>query len=53
MARLVDEIHVAIAPVLLGDGEHLLTGLDLPALGYRVTEHVPSAAVTHVVMRRD
>jgi dihydrofolate reductase len=53
MARLVDEMHVAIAPVLLGDGEHLLTGLDLPALGYRVTEHVPSAAVTHVVMRRD
>jgi dihydrofolate reductase len=51
-AGLVDEMHLAIAPVLLGSGEHLLSGLDLPALGYERTEHVPSAAATHVVLTR-
>ena len=40
-AGLVDEMHLAVAPVLLGSGEHLLGGIDLPKLGYRVTEHVP------------
>lgn len=49
---LIDELHLAISPVLLGSGEHLLSGLDLPALGYRVTEHVPSAAAAHVVLTR-
>jgi dihydrofolate reductase len=51
-ARLVDEMHLAIAPVLLGSGEHLLHDIDLKALGYRVTEHVPSANATHVVISR-
>ena len=40
----------AIAPVLLGTGEHLLQGLDLARLGYRVSEHVASAKATHVVL---
>jgi dihydrofolate reductase len=51
-ARLVDEMHLAIAPVLLGSGENLLDGIDLRSLGFRVVEHVPSAAATHVVLRR-
>jgi dihydrofolate reductase len=51
-AGLVDEMHLAISPVLLGSGEHLLSGLDLRALGYRVAEHVPSDAATHVVLTR-
>ncbi len=51
-ARLVDEMHFAIAPVILGSGEHLFRDLDLRALGYRVTEHVPSGGVTHVVVTR-
>lgn len=51
-ARLVDELHLAIAPVLLGRGESLFAGLDWPALGYRVVEKVESAAATHVVIRR-
>lgn len=51
-AGLVDEMHLAITPALLGSGEHLLGGIDLPALGYACTEHVPSAAATHVVLTR-
>lgn len=51
-AGLVDELHVAIAPVLLGAGESLLAGLDLPALGYRCVEHVPTPNATHVVIGR-
>ena len=51
-ARLVDELHLAISPVLLGSGESLLEGVDLSALGYRITEHVPSAAAMHLVIGR-
>jgi dihydrofolate reductase len=49
----IDEMHLAVAPVLLGRGEALFSGLDLPTLGYRVREHVPTAACTHVVLTRD
>jgi dihydrofolate reductase len=51
-AGLVDELHLAVSPVLLGAGEHLLTGLDLVRLGFEVAEHVPTALATHVVLRR-
>lgn len=51
-ARLIDELHVAIAPRLLGSGEHLFHGLDLPALGYECTTHVPTEAATHIVLTR-
>jgi len=51
-AGLVDELHIAIAPVFLGAGESLFTGLDLPALGYRCTEHVPTVRATHVIVRK-
>ena len=51
-ARLIDEMHVAISPVLLGSGEALFAGLDLPALGYERAEHVPSAKATHAVIRK-
>jgi dihydrofolate reductase len=51
-AGLIDEMHLAIAPRLLGSGEHLLAGIDLSELGYRVAEHVPTAAATHVVVTK-
>jgi dihydrofolate reductase len=51
-AKLVDEIHFAVSPVLLGSGESLFAGLDLPKLGYRVAEHVVTPAATHVVLRQ-
>lgn len=51
-ARLVDELHLAISPVLLGAGENLFTGIDMPALGYQCVEHVATAHATHVVIRK-
>jgi dihydrofolate reductase len=51
-AGLVDLMHLAYSPVLLGNGENLLAGLDLPRLGFRVTEHVPSEKATHIVLTR-
>ncbi len=51
-ARAIDELHLAIAPLLLGAGESLFAGLDLPSLGYRCVEHVPAPRATHVILRR-
>ena len=51
-AGLIDELHVAISPVLLGSGEHLFNGIDLLKLGYRCVEHVPTAEATHIVLRK-
>ena len=51
-AGLVDEMHLAISPVLLGAGEHLLTGMDLPSLGYQLTEHATTPDAMHVVVTK-
>jgi dihydrofolate reductase len=51
-AGLIDELHLAISPVLLGAGEHLLAGIELPSMGYRCVEHVPTAGAMHVVLAR-
>ena len=51
-AGLIDEMHLAIAPVLLGRGEALLAGIDLPALGFACTRHVASPHAMHVVLTR-
>ena len=51
-AGLIDEMHLAIAPILLGRGERLFEGVDLRALGYGYAQQVPSENVTHVVLKR-
>jgi dihydrofolate reductase len=51
-AGCVDEIHLALAPIALGQGEALFTGLDLRALGYRTVEHVPTERATHIVLAK-
>lgn len=49
---LIDELHIAIAPVLLGRGESLFEGVDLRTLGYECVEFLASEKATHVVLRR-
>ena len=51
-AGLVDEMHLAVRPVLLGAGEQLLGGIDLRALGYECAETVAGERATHVFVRR-
>jgi dihydrofolate reductase len=48
----VDEIHLAVSPVVLGRGENLLAGIDLAKLGFKVTEHAPTARATHIVLSK-
>ena len=49
---LIDELHIAISPVLLGRGERLFEGVDLQALGYECAQFASSEKATHVVLRR-
>jgi len=51
-AGLLDELHLAMRPVLLGTGEHLLHDLDLRALGYECWKSVPGERATHVFLRK-
>jgi dihydrofolate reductase len=48
----IDEMHLAISPMLLGSGEHLFANIDTASLGYRCTEHVPTQNATHVVLTK-
>lgn len=50
--RLIDEMHIAISPVLLGAGERLFEDVNLRELGYACTQHVASPLATHVVLSR-
>jgi len=50
--RLIDELHIAISPVLLGAGERLFEGVNLPALGYACVRHQATARATHLIISR-
>ena len=52
LAGAIDELHLAVSPIVLGRGEHLFAGIDLPGLGYWVTETVPTELATHIVLTR-
>ncbi len=51
-ASLIDELHLAVRPVLLGSGENLFSGIDLRALGYECERHVAGERAMHVFLRR-
>jgi dihydrofolate reductase len=52
-AGLIDEMVLAVRPVVLGAGEPLLTGLDVRTLGYKAVEHVQGERAMHVILRKD
>jgi dihydrofolate reductase len=49
---LIDELHLAVRPVVLGAGENLMSGLDLRRLGYEVAEHVQGERAMHVLLKK-
>jgi dihydrofolate reductase len=51
-AGLIDELHFAFSPVVLGQGEAMFAGIDLLALGYRNTEHQATGHASHIVLSR-
>lgn len=51
-AGLIDELHIAVSPVLLGQGERLFEEVDARALGYECVQFVAGEKATHVVLRR-
>ncbi len=51
-AGLIDELHLAMSPVLIGSGEHLLNGIDMRALGYECTDIVAGERATHIMLRK-
>jgi dihydrofolate reductase len=52
VAGQIDELHLALSPVLMGEGEHLFHGINLDQLGYTVAESVAGENATHVFMKR-
>jgi len=51
-AGLIDEMHLAVSPVLLGSGEHLFGGLNLPSLGFEQVEYVSTPDAAHYVLTK-
>ena len=52
-AALIDELHLAVSPVLLGSGEHLMIGIDMRALGYECFKHMAGTrAAAHIFLRK-
>lgn len=51
-AGLIDEMHLAISPVLLGQGENFYEGIDLPALGFEVSERISTPRATHLTLMK-
>jgi dihydrofolate reductase len=51
-AGVVDELHLAFSPIVLGSGENLFAGIDMAALGYRTTEHVATEHAMHVLLQK-
>jgi len=51
-AGLIDSIHLAMGPAILGQGEALFPGLDLRAMGFAVTERVCTENATHIVLEK-
>ena len=52
IADQIDEMHLALAPVLLGQGEHLMSGIDLSKLGFTLVRTISGEKATHFLIRK-
>jgi dihydrofolate reductase len=52
-ARLIDELHLAFRPILMGSGENLFAGIDMTQIGYRCTQHISTELALHVILKKD
>jgi dihydrofolate reductase len=50
--KLIDEMHIAISPVLLGAGENLFSGINMVSLGYKCVEQTATENATHLIIRK-
>jgi dihydrofolate reductase len=53
VAGQIDEMHLAVSPVLLGEGEHLFHGINLPKLGFSSVRTVAGENATHVFIKKE
>ncbi len=51
-AKLIDEMHIAVSPVLLGSGENLFSKIDLVSLGYQCVKNVRTDNATHFIIKK-
>jgi len=51
--KLIDEMHIAISPVLLGSGENLFSGINMVSLGYKCVEQAATENATHLIIKKD
>jgi dihydrofolate reductase len=52
IANRIDEMHLALSPVLLGEGENLFSGINLPQLGFTVSSSTPGENATHIILKK-
>jgi dihydrofolate reductase len=52
LAGQIDEMHLAMSPVLMGEGEHLFAGINLQQLGFRVAQSVAGENATHILIEK-
>ena len=50
--KLIDEMHIAISPVLLGSGEKLFSGINMVSLGYKCVDHAATENATHLIIKK-
>lgn len=51
-AKLIDEMHIAVSPILLGSGENLFADIDLLSLGYKITNYKASVNAAHLIIKK-
>ena len=52
IAGHIDEMHLAMSPVLLGEGENLFSGINLHQLGFAPSKIVAGETATHLFIKK-